>query len=191
MGSLETSDPYFKALGIFVHAFAEVEGWMLTMLTMLSGVRDESGPALFSGVRIEQGISFIRRLYEAHRCPIDPALDEALRQLAIINNVRNRILHYGGLVGGDARVVSTYRAAHIPERIQEFPISATKLDAMSEDLLTIIYLFSVVLPRSRPWIIPDSVPAFEPPAWQHKPQSPTPDPDRSRDQTPKREPPPC
>jgi hypothetical protein len=147
-------DAYFRNLGIFVHVFAFVEDWMLLLLHQFSNVHDKAAPALFSGLRVDQAISLIRRLYEAHGHAIDPELDHAFRQLATINSTRNDILHYGGLGPGDERIVSTRRAAHTPDRIRVFPVSSKVLDDMSTDLLTIVVAFQNVIQRSRPWLEP-------------------------------------
>jgi hypothetical protein len=180
------SEAYFKSLGVFVHVFAEVETMMLVTLALLSGINDQAAPALFSGVRVEQGSGFLRRLYEAYGNPIDPELDDALKQLAVLNTARNDLLHYGGFGSGDDRVVSTHRAAHTVDRIREFPVSSSVLDGMSEDLAEIMRaLASAIERRCHPWKKLRRR-EYSPRAWRYKPPQPVPRPDKSRDKPSKR-----
>jgi hypothetical protein len=180
------SDAYLRSLGAFVHTFAFIEDWMLMLLGMFSDVSDEATPALFSGVRVKEAISFFRRLYEAYQHPIDAELDDAFRQLAVINNTRNDILHYGAWLAGTDRTVSTRRAAHTPDRVREFPMSHETLDAMSADLTSIVVAFQNVVQRSRPWIMPPDPQPYMPRTWLYKSPGPSPGQEKPRSKTPKK-----
>jgi hypothetical protein len=86
----------------------------------------------------------IRRVYEANGILIEPHIDKCLSQLALINGVRNDLVHFGATFDGRAiGKISTARMAHIPERIREIEISPDILFAMSFDISKIILVLSV------------------------------------------------
>jgi hypothetical protein len=97
--------------------------------------------AVFSGVRIQEAVSFIRRIMEIRPSKIPDGLDEVLAQLLTINDARNLILHHsvsgryskGRLV----RSISNVDRALTPGRIKEIPISERILHSMTVDLFHI------------------------------------------------------
>jgi hypothetical protein len=132
---------YYRALGEFVEAFADVEGDLFLYLYNLVGVDYNMARAVFSGVRIQETVSFIRRIIEIRPSKIPDGLDEVLAQLLTINDTRNLILHHsvsgryskGHLV----RSISNIDRALTPGRIKEIPISDKILNSMTVDLLHI------------------------------------------------------
>jgi hypothetical protein len=130
-------DDYYKALGLFVHTFAEVESQMQLVLWSEAKVTPDLAKALFSGVRIDLAKSLINRARESKGLADHALLSRAFTQLTIITKTRNDILHYGAVFNGDTFKVSTIMAAHIPERKREFQITPGMLNDMTEDLVSI------------------------------------------------------
>ncbi len=100
----EATTAYYQALGKFVDHFAAVESALLWFLSRLASVDEPTSRAIFSGVRADQAISFIKRLHEARRQPLNETLAKTFDHFTQINRYRNDILHYGvnrsGFVGG-------------------------------------------------------------------------------------------
>jgi hypothetical protein len=63
-------DNYFQALGEFVHCFTTAEHAVSSCLLHHAKVNTDVYRAVFSGVRMKEGISFLRRLSEVGE--IDP-----------------------------------------------------------------------------------------------------------------------
>lgn len=135
-----TDADYHRALGEFLHEYSGLEAVMFWALTHYAGVRWEIGRAIFSGVRVEQSISFIKRVMEV----ADPGderrteLIEIFRHLSAINETRNSLIHYGSFVTDDmGRITSNVRVAHITKRIKDRPASLELLQAMTADVLKV------------------------------------------------------
>jgi hypothetical protein len=128
---------YLAALGRFVHAFSWVEDHVAILLWITADVQQPTAQALLSGVKIEQAISLLGRVMDAREIsgPDREALEEALRQVSLINKVRNEILHFGAKAQQDGRlVISNQRTAHINSRLREVTISPETLADMTYDL---------------------------------------------------------
>jgi hypothetical protein len=82
-------------------------------------------------------MGLIRRVLDARKIegPDRDSLEMALSHLALINKMRNEILHFGVVVaeGGDL-VVSNKLVAHVEKRLRETTISSQTLDNMTYDL---------------------------------------------------------
>jgi hypothetical protein len=136
---------YYRALGEFVELFADVEGVLFLYLYTLVGVDEATAKAVFSGVRVHEAISFIRRLAEVRTHGIPATIDAVLAQLLIINDARNMILHNsmsptyskGRLV----RTISNIDRALTELRIKEIPISEEVIMRMCDDLFRIKAFF--------------------------------------------------
>jgi hypothetical protein len=131
---------YLAALGRFVHAYSQIEMHMTIVLWIAAKVNFDIAPALLSGVRIDAAIGLIGRVLDARK--IDDQnrtdLEATLRQLAILNKMRNDILHYGAKADADGElVVSNKVSAHVESRLRETIVSAQTLDDMTYDLDTI------------------------------------------------------
>ena len=170
-----------------MHTFAQVEAQLQYALWAEAGVTPEVAKAVFSGVRIDQGKSYIVRLMDSLGRKRDPLLAHGFAQLTEINNVRNDIVHYGARFEAGLMVVSTEIAAHTPEKLRVTPVSKEILEAMTSDLLHIKWIIMLhMLQLERP--LPDQEKrvkeAFERP-WRYKPP-PQPLPRKqNRDQRPK------
>jgi hypothetical protein len=88
---------YYRALGEFVDTFANIEEVIFLYLSELAGVDHDTARAVFSGVRIHDAISFIKRIAEVRGVQLSAELDDVLGQLQIINDVRNLILASSGV----------------------------------------------------------------------------------------------
>lgn len=135
--------PYCLALGHFVHVFAKLEMALQIVLWAESGLDPLRGRALFSGVKVDQAVSLIRRLHEAQGRQLSPFYNYVLPQVSAINAERNRILHYGAHAQDDGTlVVSNQRAAHIPERNVSTVVSTETLSCMRDDVVTIVQVLT-------------------------------------------------
>jgi hypothetical protein len=132
---------YYRALGEFVEAFADVEGELFLYLYTLVGVDYNMARAVFSGVRVQEAVSFIRRIMEIRPSKIPEGLDEVLAQILIINDTRNLILHHsvsGRYSKGQLiRTISNIDRALTARRAKELPISEKILSDMTDDLFHI------------------------------------------------------
>jgi hypothetical protein len=137
---------YYSALGAFVDSFSKVEMAMQWTLQWQTRMEEFTARAVFSGVRTDATVGHLGRLAEIKK--IEPAewlqLQPVLRQLGIINKVRNLILHYGtdNIAEGRGLVSNAKRALTI-ERVTPYPISPQILKDMTEDLSK-IYLHLAV-----------------------------------------------
>ena len=75
---------YYQALGKFVDTFANVEEILFLYLYASAGVDYDAARAIFSGVRIHDAVSFIKRIAEVGKAELSAALDDVLSQLLII-----------------------------------------------------------------------------------------------------------
>jgi hypothetical protein len=144
--NLEDVAAYYRALGEFVDTFANVEEVMFLYLSALAGVDHDTARAVFSGVRIRDAISYIKRISEVRGVQLAAELDDVLGQLQIINDVRNLILHHPASEkwrsGRLVQSISNVGRALTAERIKEIPISAAILMDMKYDLFRIqVFLF--------------------------------------------------
>lgn len=189
----EEEAAYFQALGLFVHRFSGVEAYLQKLLATLVGVSPDTAKAIFSGVRVDNAASYIKRLFVARNETIDPQLERALTQLGHINGLRNHIIHYGATFkGGLPAMVSNARVAHAPSSLYEFPISSRILDDLNTDLETIILILFAML--SKPNMTPRNYEiGFDEVflrAWRYIHSSKARNQAKSRDRTRKRQDPP-
>ncbi len=146
---------YLAALERFVHAFSQIEDALAVVLWIVSEVKQPTAQALLSGVRVDQTFGLLARVMDARKIsgPSRVALEETLRQIGLINKIRNEILHFGADGRGQGLlVVSNKRAAHIERRLREITVSARALDDMTYDLDTIwvrlhVYGFRIMASR--------------------------------------------
>lgn len=138
-------DNYVHALGEFVHSFSAVEMAIHGCLCHHTKVSNEVQRAVFSGVRIKEGVSFLRRLAEVGE--MDPGewamMKPLFDHLNVLTDKRNSLLHYGadGVKEGTPFVSNTSRALTW-DKVEEFPITARMLRRMSHDLKTIFFALS-------------------------------------------------
>src|SRR5207253_3080225 len=89
-------------------------------LSALAGMDPGTARAVFSGVTIHDGISFIKRIAEVRNSSLSTELDDVLSQLLIISDVRNLILHHSvsekRRKGRPIRIISNIGRALTAER---------------------------------------------------------------------------
>jgi hypothetical protein len=127
---------YHLALGRFVDAFARLETLLRMVLFRYARTPGQIGPAVFSGARTAVIQGYLRRLAEVNAIGPEQwaVLEPVVRQLTIIADKRNDILHYGGqAVGTGQGFVTNAMTALTESRKTVFPISAPILTHMTFD----------------------------------------------------------
>src|SRR5689334_14321562 len=94
---MERSPSYYSALGRFVSDFSRIETTLQRTLWIAAGVSDNVAPAVFSGLKVEGCLQFIKRIADAKgwKTSQSDLLEEITSRLGPINKLRNDILHYG------------------------------------------------------------------------------------------------
>jgi hypothetical protein len=132
-------------------------------------ISDEVRRAVFSGVRVNEAISHLRRLADIGQ--IDPdewaGMKQLLDQLSIINDRRNAILHHGA---GDGVAANAFTALR-PERITACQITVPILRQMNDDLGLIYFLFCCQPDSEDPSRL-NSLAGLPVVSWQYRPPSP-------------------
>jgi hypothetical protein len=126
---------YYEALGEFIDMFARVESAMTSTLWAYAKTEPKYAKVLFSGVKIELGMTHIKQLAEVANAAEELKTDlvDVFQQLGIINGVRNDVLHYGAnSIAEGTGIVSNAQKAKGEPRV--FPISPAALYEMTEDL---------------------------------------------------------
>lgn len=138
----EAGQSYLAALGGFVLAFAAVENTLQRLLTSETGVTSNIARAIFSGVRVDQAKTFVKRARSVNGKDDDALVDRVFSHLSTINNVRNDILHFGPeeLDFSDPEnlqaVISNHRRA-MPGKGYSYVVSEPELRHMFDDLMVI------------------------------------------------------
>lgn len=131
-------DPlYWSALGQFIEGYATTEAVMFQTLAFRSGVSTKMAQAVFSGVRTDAAIGYIKRIYEAHGVKNDEQeeMEYVFTQLKLITDLRNWLVHYGSFVTTDAgRIASNITRAMTPEKITELRASVEVLESATDDI---------------------------------------------------------
>ena len=133
-----TADPsYWVALGHFVEAFALVEELLFATLRYYAGVSHNVSKAIFSGVRTDMSMEYIRRIIAVNNLDAERKieLDELFKHLKCISDLRNHVVHYGSFATNESgRIASNKSRALTPDKIKEFRVSAVILDGAARDL---------------------------------------------------------
>jgi hypothetical protein len=143
---------YYESLGRFIGAFSEAETAVHLTLRAYAGTPAEIANIAFSGVKMKNGMVFIKQIAKATEKSqwAQDDLKDIFDQLSIINGVRNDILHHGAnmVAEGKGYVSNALRAKG---EATEFPISPELLNAMWQDLQRILVrLYYDHLGRPRP-----------------------------------------
>jgi hypothetical protein len=121
--------------------FAHVEEAIQLTLWHYAKTHQTIARSVFSGVRVKDGMSFIKRIAEATGAPteIQEELGNLFAQLHKITDTRNEVLHHGAqsVARGNAFVTNAL-LAHLPDKITLIPISPATVDEMTADLRKII-----------------------------------------------------
>ena len=184
---------YWRSLGKFVDQFASVETGIHILLWERTRTPLEIAQAVFSGVRIKDAMSLIRRVSEVH--PLDPQTaadqDYIFTQLNIITIVRNDILHYGANPTEPGEfVVSNWITALGKNRLRRTPVSSQILLHLARDLRKIqVHLIERHLWREPGLMspIPKRDLALLNAAWKYTPPQQAPNRHNTRGSAPKRQ----
>lgn len=119
------------ALGRFVGQFAQAEHYLLETLRVLGGVSEEFARAALAGMRADQAIASLTRLFEL--TDLDgkkqAAYNDVFAHFRQIGQARNLIFHYGIDYG-----VSTDKSRALTKaKVRSIPVSAEILDQMTDD----------------------------------------------------------
>jgi hypothetical protein len=179
---MENRRRFWVVLGQFVECFAHVESIIQVLLWHVSRVEVSVAQAIFSGVRAHQAIDFINRILDSEGERREKqALAGCFTQFALLNRIRNDILHYGSfLYEKDVARVSNALAAHTPEKLREFQVSVQDLLDMTGDLQQIIYVFGQIIWFDIPLAEATSHPDIHLAPWRYKQPRPAPPEDISR-----------
>lgn len=138
------SPKYYEALGKFVTEFAEVEGMLFATLVNMADISFDFGQAVFSGMRAKNAADAISKLRNIRQTNperysetglMSEDVEECLRKIGAINNVRNGILHYGVSIDSGGKMIA--RTSHVPPANKQdryLEVSIETLDNMTSDL---------------------------------------------------------
>lgn len=130
-------DRYLLELGRLVSVFAAVETRMLNLLWKASGLSDQVGAAVLSGVKIDGATGLLRRVFEANGGNCSGGLKSVLEHLGHINDMRNMLLHQAVYENEAGEMfVSNFQVA-MSSREKRYQITPDALFAMSSDLTVI------------------------------------------------------
>lgn len=123
-------------LAVFVLEFAEIEHHILRTLVRFSEVDDDTARALFSGVRADAAMDYVKRLLEVSGESEEnkERYQRAFAQFKAITEVRNLILHYGLERSGESTVTTNKRIALSESRLRSVPVSSEMLENLVKDL---------------------------------------------------------
>jgi hypothetical protein len=162
-------------LGNFVEAFANLEAMMFQSLRFYARLDIDTARALFSGTRVDGAMQYVRRIWEVR--PIAPGrkvdMENVFGQIKLINDLRNKIIHYGTFVTSDkGRITSTIARALTPDRVEEHRATKKDLAAMVDDIRlinTALMWDFVPLPTGTVATLTQQTPILLQP-WRYKPE---------------------
>jgi hypothetical protein len=141
---LKKTTTYYEELGRFVARFSHVEVFLQQTLWNAARVEIPVAPAIFSGLKIEGCLQYLKRIADATEWTENQRtrLEEITNRLGQINRLRNDVLHFGVSFDptADGWLMSNKDFAHIPEKIRELSITPQLLRDASADLTKILVL---------------------------------------------------
>ena len=171
---LTTTERYWLALGRFTSEYSRVETCVQTLLWIVAETPPKTAQAIFSGTKTDTACRFIRRLFESRNEDLPELLSRAFDRLAIINTVRNDIIHYGIQYDEASRMVTSNAMMALPGKERKTHISPLVLEQLWGDLVTIQYCMNAYFfstkGGSKPSVIERSLKGAQVP-WQYKPPS--------------------
>jgi hypothetical protein len=135
----DEDEPFQKALGRFIVAFADAEAELYRVLVHYSGVSDAVARALFSGTRARSMIDFIRSIAHNTAMSADRRedLEHVFAQLTAINTMRDHLVHHSSdnysFNDPKRRIVANTRASRYGNA-KGYEVGADTIDAMTWDL---------------------------------------------------------
>ena len=150
VSKLHPNEKYYLALGRFIQRFAGIEASLQSLLWRYAEVSPEIARSIFSGVRVDQAMSFIKRLHKSREIEMHPMMLNTLDQIGVINTARNLIIHYGAKFDkGEPQFVTNQRLAIRPEDAQWLPISVQAFDALTADISHIHLCINLLAQRDQ------------------------------------------
>lgn len=179
-------EPYFTALGRFMHRYAMLEAGLARVLRVSSGMSQAKCKALFSGTRVSGAITFVRRIHEADDKELSPWLAKAFPKINELTKVRDQILHQGFALDGEQIIVSN-KERNIPRNVIERPYKIKDLLDLEADSCVChacinLYLIETRYPKRYASMIPRETQIAQT-AWRYRPPQSLP----AQDQTPKKD----
>jgi hypothetical protein len=126
---------YYALLAEFVDEYARIESTMSAILRMSLGVHRHTAQVLFSGTRVSKAIDFIKRAHVARGATLHPMLERAFPKIAELTEVRDRLLHFGGIFREGA-AIATNRYRNIPSKQYWLEFSLVDMKLIVEDTVT-------------------------------------------------------
>ena len=128
---------YWQALGQFIETYAHTEAVLFETLASYTDIPIEVARAVFSGVRTDASMDFIRRIIAVNGLETEKHTDpgELFEHLKFITDLRNHVVHYRSFLTDDSvRMASNITRALSPEKIKELRVSAEILGKATHDL---------------------------------------------------------
>jgi hypothetical protein len=158
----EDESTYFEYLGRLVHTFSLAEAILFKFLICYTRVSDKTARAIFSGVRLKEGISFIRRLMEIRSAEMRGAnliISNDARSLSLDRTKEIAVSHCGlnlfkapgaiqsalGLLKTARNRATFFEQPPVPSGSHRFP--ADTLDTTRHSAGDLLRL----TPRASPW----------------------------------------
>jgi hypothetical protein len=135
--SLAADPIYWQALGQFIEAFSSAETSLFLLLTVIAKIPNDIAKAVLSGVRTENLISFIKRVWEIREpvASIRSELQDVFEQMTAINKVRNNLIHNVSFLDSErGRMVSNIARALTQDRLEETRADPAFLADLTHDL---------------------------------------------------------
>ncbi|MFZ1962359.1 MAG: hypothetical protein WAU78_02630 [Roseiarcus sp.] len=175
---------YWRELGQFIHAFADAEQRLLSLLQKQTGVTDIVAGVLFSGTRSDAAKSLLAGILDAtEQAEMKKRLERPLAQLAAIAKIRNHLIHWTARHdGGRDLLVSNAFLSPSAERLKEFRITVKAMKEMRLDLYRINVL--ILMEESPRSVRAPELDEYLAGPWLYKPPQP-----RLRERTPPPHPP--
>lgn len=168
----DTFKTFFRAnLGTFIDLYAIVENALRDTLQHVAGVDNATALAIFSGVKSNRAMSFIRRLYQARGQQIPAELDRVLQQFAVITNLRNDILHHRVDFENEPPVTSNRATVLNENAVRETEIRPETLARAGEDLGLVLLVLMAIRTPDRQQSADDLAWSMRE-AWKYKPTWP-------------------
>ncbi len=164
--------PYWQKVGQLIESFALVEDELNKLLAFYSRVSPPTARALFSGVRTDAAMGYIRRIMAVEETPEirKRDLEDIFSHLTAINEVRNLLIHYQSSGEGDDRIVTDQARALVIERARKHRISEDTLTAICLDLYQIANRINFHRHGKNPWAVKSSHSRYVlTAAWRYKP----------------------
>lgn len=131
------SDNYLKALGSFLHTYAEIEYCMTGIFRVALGLTGNQAVSISSGWRVNTIMDQIKRYFQGIDKPLPKNLERAFPKLDELTYIRNKLLHFGNRADGDTVIVSD-RYRTIRQRAKTWNYSTENLLSLEEDARTIL-----------------------------------------------------